>query len=296
MAELSGIFGDGTFGGSGGTTTILGGLVNPLWPTTITVWGNSSTVVGVNSYWAPPYVNVGDAMSINGINFNYDIVGIISITCLKISPGHQNGYYTGSNFRIGQDFTLNRKINEIWKEDRDWPYHYRQALKIIDTQFWTTDRTGVRYALKYTEDISDKRYKGYTMLLPSADYFTFGSLGKWAQYETDGGTVTNIGSIELVSAITETATSLASCMYVGTQPVCANGYGEFLFNGEVRNQYWNFSKVGNFVYMSSDIGMITETMPTSGYFRQTVGTVLSKDTLYFKPNFCLNTTTVKGFS
>ena len=297
MAEISGVSSEAGYGSSGGTTTGIGGFINPLWPITITVWGNSSTVVGINANWVSPYVSVGDAMSIEGINFNYDIVGIISTTCLKISPGYKRGYYSGTNFKIGQDYTLNRKLNEIWIEDRDWPFHYKQAERVIDTQLSTTSvRTFIGKEIYYSNFIDYNKYKGHMIRLKSDDYFTFGSLGKWAQWETDGGTVTRIASIALVSAITESATSLASCMYVGSQPICSGGEGEFLMTGEVRNQYWNFSKVGNIVYMSSDMGGITETMLASGYYRQTVGTVLSKDTLYFKPDFCLNTTTVKGFS
>lgn len=304
MAELSGLFGDSGYGSYGSTTTGIGGLVNPLWPVTITVWGGSSTVIGINSYWTPPYVNVGDSMTIEGFNFNYDIIGIISTTCLKITPAFRKtgnyievpgAPYTGTNFKIGKDYTLNRKLNEIEVGDRDWPYHYRQAERRIDSIFYTVTPADVNY-LRLSSELSYNRFTGMCADLDTDDEFTFGSLGKWSQWETDGGTVTSIGGVSLACAITDSATSLASCMFVGEQPVCAGGKGTFLFTGNVRNQYWNFSKIGNVVYMSSDMGGITETMLTSDYFRQTVGTVLSKDTLYFKPDFCLNTTTVKGFS
>lgn len=261
----------------------------------VTITVSTDTVLGVNSNWTPPYANIGDSMTIGGFLFNYDIVGVISPTCLKISPQYREGLYTGTNFNIAQDYTINRKFNEVWKGDRDWPFHYRQSERLMDSIFSTTTVIELEQ-IRINRDISYDHSAGMHMNLIADDDFTFGSLGKFSQWETDGGTVTTIGGASLACAITETATSLASCIYVGEQPVCSGGIGKFLLTGKVRNRYWEFTDLYHPIYMSSDLGMITETMLASGYYRQVVGTVLSKDTILFKPDFCLNTTTVKGFS
>lgn len=262
-------------------------------PITITVSGN--TVVGEGSDWRLPYVHIGDSIIINSAAENYDIIGVISPTYLNISPQYKQDFYTGTNYTIAQDYTINRNLNEIWKGDRDWPYHFRQSERSIDSIFSTTTVVELEQ-IQYPQSISYNHYTGLCANLITEDDFTFGSLGRFAQWESEGGTVTVMGSVSLVSAITETATSLASCMYVGEQPVCAGGVGEFLFTGKVRNQYWNFMSIGQPLYMSFDLGMITETWLSGGYYNQAVGMSLSKDTIYFKPDFYLGTTTVKGFS
>lgn len=297
------ILGGGTFGGSGisggiasGTITGIGGSVNPLWPITITVWGNSSTVVGINSYWTPPYVNIGDSIQIEGVPYNYDIVGIISTTCMKISPAYKRSYYNGTNFTIGNDYTLTKQYNEINEGDRDWPTHFKEATKKIDNNLYTTSRVSYREFLHYQPEISYNNAKGMIMTTQTSDHFTFGKLAKWAQWESDGGTVTNVGSVVPVTAITETATELAVCMCIEEQPIAPNSYGNFLFSGVVRSPYWNFANIGKTIYVSQDSGLITQTMPAAGYYRQSIGIALSSDTMYFKPDLCLNTNTVKGFS
>lgn len=262
-------------------------------PVTITVSGN--TIIGEGSNWVAPYVSIGDSIVISTAVDNYDIIGILSPTCLKISPQYKQSSYTGTNFTIAQDYTINRKLNEIWEGDRDWPYHFRQSERLVDSIFSTTTVVELE-RLIIPQSISYNHYTGLCANLITEDDFTFGALGRFAQWEADGGTVTEIGSASLAYAITETATSLASCMYVGEQPVCAGGVGEFLFTGTVRNQYWTFINIGQPIYMSLDIGMITETKLASGYYSQAVGISLSQDTMYFKPDFYLSTTTVKGFS
>ena len=100
---------------------------------TANVVNGSEIVTGNGTKWLAN-ATVGNSFKLKGINAVYSIISVDGDEQIKISPNWAGATQTGIDYQIVRDFTPTLNLPEVWKGDKDWPFHITTALRRIDSQ------------------------------------------------------------------------------------------------------------------------------------------------------------------
>jgi hypothetical protein len=90
------------------------------------------------------------------------------------------------------------------------------------------------------------------------------------------------GDVELADA--DSASDMP-CIGIATEAISDTVVGTFLIRGFITNTAWNWTSLGDLLYVHTTSGAMTQTAPTgSGDQVQVVGYALTADTIFFDPN------------
>jgi len=114
----------------------------------------SAVITGTSTLWLAN-VSTGDTFKIEDIDAVYDIGSVDSDTQITLTANWAGATTSGESYQITRDFTSNENLLEIWKGDKDWPYHLTQSLRKIDTALWLQKYTAVVHTDSYELTLSD---------------------------------------------------------------------------------------------------------------------------------------------
>jgi hypothetical protein len=104
----------------------------------VDVTNASNVVSGNGTLWnTNNAVQAGDVFMVDGVYTDYEIASVDSDTQITLTANWAGSTLTYQSYQITRNFTPNYNFREIHKGDREWPFHYTEALRDIDTQMKT---------------------------------------------------------------------------------------------------------------------------------------------------------------